>query len=67
MALVGGESSRGRTTVASLRLAVLQFMADPQWLVPSMIAPVIFGLVSFELFRGAGTVLPHVRDPRARG
>ncbi len=54
MALAAGEVSRLRTTVASLRLAVLQFMADPQWLVPSMIAPVIFGLVSFELFRGAG-------------
>ncbi len=43
-----------RATLAALRLSVLQFMADPQWLVPSMIAPIIFGLVSFELFRGAG-------------
>ncbi len=48
------EYSRGRSTYASLRLSVLQFLADPQWLVPSMIAPVIFALVSFELFRGAG-------------
>jgi ABC-2 type transport system permease protein len=47
--------SRTRAASASLRLAVLMFMADPQWLVPSMIAPVIFGLVAFELFRGAGT------------
>lgn len=54
MALVGGEVSGARTTAASLRLSILQFMADPQWLIPSMIAPVIFGLVSFELFRGAG-------------
>ncbi len=46
--------SRRRATTASLRLSLLQFIADPQWLVPSMIAPVIFGLVSFELFRGAG-------------
>ncbi len=46
--------SRSRSTYASLRLAVLQFLADPQWLVPSMIAPVIFALVSFELFRGSG-------------
>jgi ABC-type polysaccharide/polyol phosphate export permease len=46
--------SRGRSTYASLRLAVLQFLADPQWLVPSMIAPVIFALVSYELFRGSG-------------
>jgi ABC-2 type transport system permease protein len=54
MALAGAEATRPRTTFASLRLAVLMFMADPQWLIPSMIAPVIFGLVSFELFRGAG-------------
>ncbi len=44
-----------RSTFASLRLAVLLFLADPQWLIPSMIAPVIFGIVSFELFRGYGT------------
>jgi ABC-2 type transport system permease protein len=48
------EVSRGRTLVASVRLSVLQFIADPQWLVPSMIAPVIFGLVSYQLFRGSG-------------
>ena len=46
--------SRSRSTYASLRLAVLQFLADPQWLIPSMIAPVLFALVSFELFRGSG-------------
>src|SRR5208283_3597418 len=46
--------SRARSTYAALRLSVLQFLADPQWLVPSMIAPVVFALVSFELFRGAG-------------
>ncbi len=46
--------SRWRSTAASLRLSVLMFLADPQWLIPSMIAPVIFGLVAFELFRGAG-------------
>lgn len=45
--------SRTRSLVASLRLAVLSFLADPQWLVPSMIAPVIFGLVSYELFYGS--------------
>lgn len=49
-------ASRGRALWASLRLAFLTFLADPQWLVPSMIAPVIFGLVAFELFRGAGSV-----------
>ena len=46
--------SAARATNASLRVSFLMFMADPQWLIPSMIAPVIFGLVSFELFRGAG-------------
>ncbi|HEV2429192.1 MAG TPA: ABC transporter permease [Thermoplasmata archaeon] len=46
--------SRVRSTQASLRIAALQFLADPQWLIPSMIAPVIFGIVSFELFRGSG-------------
>jgi ABC-2 type transport system permease protein len=50
-------SSRGRALLASLRLAVLQFLADPQWLVPSLIAPVIFGLVSYEIFRGTDPVL----------
>jgi len=47
--------SRHRSTYTSLRLSFLLFMADPQWLIPSMIAPVIFGLVSFELFRGYGS------------
>ena len=42
-----------RSTVASLRLAVLSFLADPQWLIPSMIAPIVFGFVSFELFIGS--------------
>jgi ABC-2 type transport system permease protein len=46
--------SRRRSTQASLRIALLQFLADPQWLIPSMIAPVIFGLVAFEIFRGSG-------------
>jgi ABC-type polysaccharide/polyol phosphate export permease len=49
-----GQYSRSRVTYSSLRLSVLQFLADPQWLVPSMIAPVVFALVAFELFRGAG-------------
>jgi ABC-type polysaccharide/polyol phosphate export permease len=53
MAFADAEVSRRRTVLASLRLSVLQFMADPQWLIPSMIAPVVFGLVSFEMFRNA--------------
>jgi ABC-2 type transport system permease protein len=43
-----------RTLVASLRLSVLTFIADPQWLIPSSIAPVIFALSAFELYRSAG-------------
>ncbi|MGA8275145.1 MAG: ABC transporter permease [Thermoplasmata archaeon] len=53
-ALASHETSRTRATGASLRLAILLFVADPQWLVPSTIAPIVFGLVSFELFRGEG-------------
>ncbi len=56
MSAVYSRSYSGRrSTRASLRLSLLLFMADPQWLIPSMIAPVIFGIVSFELFRGYGT------------
>ena len=47
-------TSRSRATAASLRLSVVMFLADPQWLIPSMIAPIVFGLVAFELFRSAG-------------
>jgi ABC-2 type transport system permease protein len=54
MALPTVPVSRHRATLATLRVSVLMFMADPQWLIPSMIAPVVFGLVSFELFRGEG-------------
>jgi len=46
--------SRSRATRAAVRISILQFLADPQWLIPSMIAPVIFGIVAFELFRGEG-------------
>ncbi len=52
----GRRGSRLRAVRASLRLAVLSFVADPQWLVPSMIAPVIFALVAYGLFRGSGPV-----------
>src|SRR5579871_359740 len=45
--------TRRRALVASLRLAALMFLADPQWLVPSLIAPVVFALVSYELFLGS--------------
>jgi ABC-2 type transport system permease protein len=51
---VTSEISRRRALLASLRISLLGFLADPQWLVPSMIAPVIFALVSYELFLGSG-------------
>jgi len=54
VAVAHASVSRRRAVGASLRLSVLQFMADPQWLIPSMIAPIVFGLVSFELFRSTG-------------
>jgi len=53
-ASVSRSYSGQRSTLAALRLSFFLFMADPQWLIPSMIAPVIFGIVSFELFRGYG-------------
>jgi ABC-2 type transport system permease protein len=46
--------SRRRTYLAAFRISFLQLIADPQWLVPSMIAPVIFALVSYEIFSGQG-------------
>jgi ABC-2 type transport system permease protein len=46
--------SRRRALYASVRMSALLFVADPQWLIPSMIAPVIFALVSYELFLGSG-------------
>jgi ABC-2 type transport system permease protein len=55
MATETAHVSRSRSTRASFRISVLMFLADPQWLIPSMIAPVVFGLVAFELFRGSGT------------
>jgi ABC-2 type transport system permease protein len=48
--------SRRRALFASIRLAALMFIADPQWLIPSLIAPVIFALVSYELFLGSSAL-----------
>lgn len=49
--------SRLRSLLASTRLAFLMFLADPQWVIPSTIAPVIFALAAFELYQGSGPVL----------
>ena len=42
---------------ASFRLAAQTFVADPQWLIPSIVAPVIFALAAYEMYRGSGPVL----------
>jgi ABC-2 type transport system permease protein len=49
--------SRLRSLRAAIRLALLLFLADPQWIIPSSIAPVMFGLAAFELYRGSGPTL----------
>jgi ABC-2 type transport system permease protein len=46
-----------RGLAASIRLAFLSFLADPQWVIPSTIAPVMFGFAAFELYQGAGPTL----------
>ncbi|HEV2316674.1 MAG TPA: ABC transporter permease [Thermoplasmata archaeon] len=48
---------RVRALGASTRLAFLAFLADPQWIIPSTIAPVVFALAAFELYRTSGAVL----------
>jgi ABC-2 type transport system permease protein len=47
--------TRRRALVASVRMAALMFVADPQWLIPSLAAPVVFALVSYELFLGSSS------------
>ncbi|MCI4341000.1 MAG: ABC transporter permease [Thermoplasmata archaeon] len=49
--------SRPRAFFASLRLSLLLFLADPQWVIPATIAPVIFGFAAFELYSGSGATL----------
>lgn len=48
------QASAYRGLLASLRVTILLFLADPQWLIPSMVAPVVFGLVAYQLFLGSG-------------
>ena len=49
--------SFGRTMFAALRLSLHMFLADPQWVIPSTIAPVMFALAAFEIYRGSGPLL----------
>lgn len=46
-----------RVLGASFRLAALTFVADPQWLVPSIVAPVVFALAAYVMYAGSGGVL----------
>jgi ABC-2 type transport system permease protein len=50
-------ASPGRALGASLRLAFLTFLADPQWIIPSTIAPVMFALAAYELYQFSGPTL----------
>jgi ABC-2 type transport system permease protein len=51
------EPSRPRSFAASVRLSLLLFLADPQWVIPATIAPVIFAFAAFELYAGSGPTL----------
>jgi ABC-2 type transport system permease protein len=43
--------SKIQTVTASAKLSMMNFFADPQWLIPSIIAPFVFTLVALFLFR----------------
>lgn len=45
---------------ASLRITVLTFLADPQWIIGSAAAPVVFALASFEIYRYASETSPEL-------
>lgn len=49
--------SRPRSFAASVRLSTLLFLADPQWVIPATIAPVMFAFAAFELYAGSGSTL----------
>lgn len=40
-----------RALRASLRITILTFLADPQWIIGSAAAPVVFALAAFEIYR----------------
>lgn len=48
----GYSARRVQVLMASIRLTQQLFFADPQWLLPNIIAPFIFTLVAFFLFSG---------------
>jgi ABC-type polysaccharide/polyol phosphate export permease len=57
MAAVPLHASRLRALGASTRLAFLTFLADPQWVIPGTIAPVMFALAAYELYQTSGPTL----------
>jgi ABC-2 type transport system permease protein len=42
-----------RVIYSSFRMAMLHWMADPQWVIPNIIAPFVFTTVSLTLFKGS--------------
>jgi ABC-2 type transport system permease protein len=42
-----------RVIYSAFRMAMLHWMADPQWVIPNIIAPFVFTTVSLMLFRGS--------------
>lgn len=44
-----------KTIKAAFVMAMTMFFADPQWIIPNLIAPFIFTLVALLLFRGASS------------
>jgi len=51
----GHMAFRGQVLKACIVLTAKLFFADPQWIIPSIIAPFIFTLVAFFLFGGQAT------------
>jgi ABC-2 type transport system permease protein len=43
-----------RVIYSSFRMSMLYWMADPQWVIPNIIAPFVFTTVALTLFKGSG-------------
>ena len=43
-----------RVISSAFRMAMLHWIADPQWVIPNIIAPFVFTFISLTLFREAG-------------
>jgi len=42
-----------RVVQSAFRMAMLHWMADPQWVIPNIIAPFVFTIVALTLFKGS--------------